>query len=202
MATKSTKALTSPVLVVWREAKSTSSLRSKVPIMHAVVMTKVRIATANEGGTLQAHGQISSSTRSTILNLHGEVFLSALGQKPRQLVVETFRLAYAGTLLTFSIRVKEARCTILGAELLSGGRTKTNTSLVIRVTNPLHTTLPPACPTLRLHILDDPVVCHHLDLHTLLKVVYVPSLQAFHLHHSAIRRSLLRVWRCRLCVWV
>merc|ERR1719285_1539484 len=34
------------------------------------------------------------------------------------------------------------------------------------------------------------------------KVVDVPSLQAFHLHHSAIRRSLLRVWRCRLCVWV
>merc|ERR1711970_198448 len=107
--------------------------------MHAIVMSKIRIATANERGTLQAQGQISSSTRSTILNLHGEVFLSALRQRPRQLVVKPFRLANAGTLLAFSIRVKEARCTILGAELLSGGWTKTNTSLVIRVTNPLHT---------------------------------------------------------------
>merc|ERR1719234_552668 len=202
MPSESTKTLTSPVLVVGREAKGTSALRSKVAIMHAIVMSKIRNATANERGTLQAHGQISSSTRSTVLDLHGEVFLSTLGQKPRQLVVESFRLADASTLLAFTIRVKEARCTILGAELLSGGWTQANTFSIIRVTNPLHTTLPPACPTLRLHILDDPVVCHHLDLHTLLKVVNVPSLQALNFHHSAIRRSLFSKGRCRLCVGV
>merc|ERR1719234_1756926 len=80
MPTKATKALTSPVLVVGREAKSTSALRSKVSIVHAIVMSKIRIAAANERRTLQAHGQISSCTRSTILNLHGKVFLPALGQ--------------------------------------------------------------------------------------------------------------------------
>merc|ERR1719234_1822986 len=202
MPSESTKTLTSPILVVGREAKGTSALRSKVAIVHAIVMAKIRITAANERRSLQTHGQISSSARSTILNLHREVFLSTLGQEPRQLVVESFRLADASTLLAFTIRVKKARCTILGAELLSCSWTQTNTSFVIRVANPLHTTLPPACATLRLHILDDPVVCHHLDLNTLLKVVNVPSLQAHDFHHPAIHRSLLCVGRFRLSVRV
>merc|ERR1719234_1586923 len=202
MPSESTKTLTSPILVVGREAKGTSALRSKVPIVHAIVMAKIRITAANERRSLQTHGQISSSARSTILNLHREVFLSTLGQEPRQLVVESFRLADTSTLLAFTIRVKETRCTILGAELLSGSWTKANTFSVIRITNSLHTTLPPACATLRLHVLDDPVVCHHLDLHTLLKVVNVPSLQTLDFHHPTIRRSLLCVRRCRLRVWI
>merc|ERR1719234_273755 len=106
-------------------------------------MSKIRITAANERRTLQAHRKITSGTRSTILDLHGEVFLPTLGQKSCQLVVESFRLADASTLLAFTIRVKEAGCAILGAELLSSGWTKTNTFSVIRVTNALHTTLPP-----------------------------------------------------------
>ena len=100
------------------------------------------------------------------LNLHGKVLLAPFCQKSCQLIIESFRLADAGILLGLAIRVEVTRCTILGAEFLCGGGTQANSFPFFRLVSGLHSTLPPAGATLRLHVLYDPVVRHHLDVGT------------------------------------
>ena len=48
----------------------------------------------------------------------------------------------------------------------------------------------PTSTALRLHLLDDPVVGHHLDVNTLLVVIDGPALELLHLHQATIGRDL------------
>merc|ERR1719500_817132 len=182
--------------------KSSKALGSKVAVRHPVVVSQVRIASADKRRTLESHGEVAACAGTTILNLHGKVLLAPFCQKSCQLVIESFRLADAGILLGLAIRVEVTRCTILGAEFLRGGGTQANSFPFFRLFSGLHSTLPPAGATLRLHVLYNPVVRHHLDVGTFFVMLDFLSPELLHLHHPAISRDLLDVRRRWLLVRV
>ena len=110
-----------------------------------------------------------------------------------------------------------ASWSILSAEVLRGCRAKTSTSPAFSFFARSHAPSPPgkgiseqritwqlprhkfqlptehhspAGTTLGLHLLDDPVVGHHLDVDTLLVVVDGPAFELLHLHQATIGRDL------------
>ena len=118
------------------------------------------------------------------------------------------------------LRVEEASWSILGAELLSGRWAKTGTSPAFSFFARSHAPSPPgkgineqrttwqlprqkfqlptehhtpAGTTLGLHLLDDPVVGHHLDVNALLVVVDDLPLELLHLHQATVGRDLERM---------
>merc|ERR1719357_1407559 len=195
ISAEATKALPSPVLVVGSESERSSALGTKSTEVPGVVESQVRVSASDHGWPLKSHWKITQCSRGTVLYLHRKVLLSPLGQQSRQLVVESFRLADARALLAFPIRVEVASWSILGAEVLRGCRAKTSTSPAFSFFARSHAPSPPAGTTLGLHLLDDPVVGHHLDVDALLVVV-----DDLPLHQATVGRDLFHVGRRRFLV--
>merc|ERR1719470_785125 len=70
IASETTKAMPSPVLVVGGKSERSNALGTKSAEMRSVMMSQIRVSASNHSWPLQPHWKITQGSRGTILDLH------------------------------------------------------------------------------------------------------------------------------------